>query len=97
MNFRQILLTFHVSYAKIISAGKRSGRTEVPKAEELQEFRDTLSGKGISAEAHTPLPCALAIRANTLFAVTLVMRFRHFLFCGKRARARSFYRLEDSK
>ncbi len=32
-------------------------------------------GKGISAEAHIPLPYALEIGVNTSIAVTLVMRF----------------------
>ena len=68
-------MTFHNVYAKIILAGKRSGRTEVPKAKELQEFRRTPLGKGISAEAYISLPYALEIRANTLIAVTIVMRF----------------------
>ena len=68
-------MTFHNAYDKIIFAGKRSGRTEVPKAEELQEFHYMPLEKGISAEAHIPLPYALEIRANTLIAVTIVMRF----------------------
>ena len=56
-------------------AGKRSGRTKVPKAKGLQEFRYMPFGKGISAEAHIPLPYALEIGVNTSIAVTLVMRF----------------------
>ena len=73
--FQANSLTFHNVYAKIMLAGKRSGRTKVPKAKELQEFRYTPFGKGISAEAYISLPYALEIGANTLIAVTIVMRF----------------------
>ena len=47
----------------------------------MQEFRRMPSGKGISAEAHIPLPYALEIRANTLIAVTVVMRFSALTSC----------------
>ena len=89
--FQANSLTFHYRYDKIMLPVRGADEQKYRRQRSCRHSAVCLRKRVSPPKRIQYLPYALAIRANTLTAVTLVMRFRHFYLCGKRALARSFY------